>query len=371
MPFARDDLTDLRQQAMQDVSNALPGANGFLRRSPFRVLAYVVAGLAYLLYGFLDWIAKQAVPFTAEGEYAQGWGNLVGVVLENPTYASGTVSFPAPSANGQIIGEGVFIIRADGALYVSTTEITVSGGAAVFTVTAVDAGADANCDADVQLFLQTPIENVQSTGVVQAPGIDGGADVETADHYRTRYLKQYANPPQGGALTDYEEWALAVPGVTRAWAVRGADPGTVVVYFMMDTVEAANNGFPQGTNGTASSETRDTPATGDQLILANALYAPSKRPVTALVYAWAPTAQPVNYTIGGLAGNTALQQAVLAALQSMHLALDIPGGTLEPSDWYGAVNMVPNIPEFTVPVPAAPVTAAAGALLTVGTVIWA
>ena len=44
-----------------------------------------------------------------------------------------------------------------------------------------------------------------------------------------------------------------------------------------------HGGFPQGTNGVAALETRDTAATGDQLAVANYLY--PLRPVTPIVYA--------------------------------------------------------------------------------------
>ena len=30
-------------------------------------------------------------------------------------------------------------------------------------------------------------------------------------------LFKYAQPPQGGAASDYIEWTLEVPGCTRAW----------------------------------------------------------------------------------------------------------------------------------------------------------
>ena len=62
---------------------------------------------------------------------------------------------------------------------------------------------------------------------------------------------------------------------------------------MMDVSEAAHGGFPQGTNGVAGAETRDTAATGDQLAVANYIY--PLRPATALVYACAPASQAVNY----------------------------------------------------------------------------
>src|ERR1019366_6335080 len=109
--------------------------------------------------------------------------------------------------------------------------------------------------------------------------ITGGADLETDNPMRTRMLESYAAPPHGGDANDYVTWALQVVGVTRAWVPPvPLVPGAVTVFFMMDVVEAAHGGFPQGTNGVAALETRDTEAAGDQLTLANYLFI--WRPVT-------------------------------------------------------------------------------------------
>ncbi len=145
--------------------------------------------------------------------------------------------------------------------------------------------------------------------------------------------------------------------------------GTVVVYFMMDVSEAVHGGFPQGTNGVASDEPRDTAATGDQLAVANAIY--PKRPATALVYACAPASQAVNYTITNLSPSDAGTQATIsAALNAMHLAKASPAGTLYPSDWETAIGSVPWMRHFTVSSPIVPITAPAGTLLTRGTVTF-
>ncbi len=166
-------------------------------------------------------------------------------------------------------------------------------------------------------------------------------------------------------------WALSVPGVTRAWcAPQGMGAGTVAVYFMMDTAEATFGGFPQGTNGVAAPETRDTAATGDQLAVANAIY--PLRPVTALVYALAPAAQPLAFALVGLASiGLAQQRAVSAALASLLVAKDTPLASVavEQSDVTAAVITVGGLPSSAVTVPSSwPATSAPGSLFTLGTV---
>ena len=69
MPFARPTLTALRNQAVEDItSSGVPGLDGLLRNAVLRVLAWVMSGLAYSVYGYVDWIARQSVPFTATDE---------------------------------------------------------------------------------------------------------------------------------------------------------------------------------------------------------------------------------------------------------------------------------------------------------------
>ncbi len=64
------------------------------------------------------------------------------------------------------------------------------------------------------MTLDVAIDGIQSTGAAGAL-VASGADIEDDDDFRERVLEAYQNPPQGGNRTDYQRWALAVPGVTR------------------------------------------------------------------------------------------------------------------------------------------------------------
>jgi uncharacterized phage protein gp47/JayE len=332
MPFPRPTLTQLVNQDAADFSTNLPGADALLRFSVVGVFGRVIAGLVNLFFGYLDYIAKQSTPFTAIGEALAGWGGLKAIVLEDAAKATGTLTFTG--AEDRPLAAGVPVIRGDNVAYVTTGSGTVGVGLTVTVpAIAVAAGAAGNCDEGVGMTLGASVAGVNSSGVA-ASAFTGGVDIETQDSFRGRILQAFANPPQGGDAEDYVTWALQLAGVTRAWPVpleNGA--GTASVYFMMDAAEADHAGFPQGSNGVASHETRDAPATGDQLALANHLY--PLRPVTALVYAKAPTANPVAFTITGLTGLAALQASVESAIAQVMLVSGSPGGTVDPS---GAAN---------------------------------
>ena len=69
MPFNRPTLSGLRSQVAADISTGLPGADGLLRFSNLAVLGSSLAGLTHLRFGFLDFIALQATPYTATDEF--------------------------------------------------------------------------------------------------------------------------------------------------------------------------------------------------------------------------------------------------------------------------------------------------------------
>jgi uncharacterized phage protein gp47/JayE len=376
MPFPRPNLTTLRTQAMQDiVASDLPNADGFLRRAALRVLAWVQAGLAYLHYGYLDWIALNAVPFTAGQEFLEAWAALAPtpVIRESPTYAAGSAQWPAvTSTPAVVLPSGTILASNANIQYITTADATAAGGVVTASIIALVAGSASNTDAGTPLTLSTVIAGITSTGSAST-AVTGGTDLEIDAALRSRMLESYAAPPHGGAQADYVTWALAVPGVTRAWCnPQGMGPGTVVVYFMEDVAEATYGGFPQGANGVATAETRGIAATGDQLAVANYIYA--KRNVTALVYGVAPTAQPQNFTLTGLSGISTSQQTQVAnALSAMFVQLCNPLGatSIQQSDVAAAIAAISGLPDFTITSPSSwPLTATTGYLITLGAVTY-
>lgn len=367
MPFARPTLTDLKAQVAADVEANLSGVSALLRYAVLRVVTVVQAGLAYLHYGYLDWISKQAVPWTATDEYLVGWGALKNVFQKSATPASGTATFTGTP--GTPIPAGTTLVRGDNRTYIVNVTVDVDDtNSATVSATDTTPGAAGNCDVGTPLNLGTSIPGIQSSGVVATLFV-GGADVEMTDAFSARVIAAFQASPQGGDQNDYILWTTAIPGVSRAWCLpNGFGAGTVIVYFMMDQAEAPHAGFPQGTNGVSTSETRTaTRATGDQLTVANALYL--LQPVTALVYACAPIANPVNFTISGLStASSATQAAVIAAIADVFLRKGAPGGTVDISDVNSGIDAVPGTSGFVITAPVGNIVSGTGYLPTVGTV---
>jgi uncharacterized phage protein gp47/JayE len=375
MPFPRPTLSDLRAQVAADIAAGLPGSDALLRYSNLGITGDALAALAYLHYGYLDWIAQQAAPYTATDEYLEAWGALKKIYRKPASAASGTVTFSGTP--GALISAGASVVRGDGETYtVQTSAAVAANGSVTVTVTDTNAGASGNTAAGSLMTLATAITGIQSTGAAAAT-FTGGADQEGNDDFRARVLAAFQAAPQGGAQPDYVEWAGEVPGVTRAWvAPNGFGAGTVVLYVMFDNAEAAYGGFPQGSNGVSAfdpgpgGKPRAVVATGDQLIVANALV--TLQPVTALLFVCAAINNPINFTISGLAtSSAATRAAIAAAVSDVFYRTAVPtGGTVNIDDIESAVGAVSGTEGFVIQTPSANIVSAVGYLPTLGTITY-
>lgn len=371
MPYARQTLTQLIQQTASEIKVALPNADPLLRRAVLTVLSRVLAGQHHEQYGYLDWIAKQAVPFTAEGENLIGWAALRDITPQQPTYGVFTVQSIGNNINTNVTS-GAQLIRSDGTLYASTAGGSVdTNGNITLSITANTAGSASNLAVGGTVTLQSPSSGVNGTFYVTAV-VANGTDLESAGNLRSRMLAAYASPPQGGDLSDYVEWTLGVPGVTRAWAADSlAGTGTVSVYFMMDNIRSYQYGLPAGTNGASSNEPRAPSATGDQLVVANYLY--TKRAATALVYACSPVGAPLNIVLQEVPNDTTIRGNISAAIAGLCIRLASPGGSwlvpqqtrggiLRLSDINDAIAAVPNLDHFVLVSPTSDVVSPIGVI---------
>lgn len=372
MPYGRPSLSDLRTQAIEDITTSgVPGLDGLLRNAVLRVLALVMSGLAYLVYGYVDWVSQMAVPFTARDEFLEAWAGLIGIYRKDATPASGAHAAQFTGTAGRTILTGAALTRQDGTPYTATADATLDGtGVALVSIIAAVNGAATDCDPGVFISLDDPPDGINAGGQIVAP-VTGGSDMETDDELRTRMLAKYAAPPQGGAASDYVEWATEVPGCTRAWPIpHGYGYGSVAVAVMFDDVESAHDGFPQGTNGCAAEEPNGPTATGDQALVAEHIW--PLQPVPVLVYVMAPVPFPVAVTVADLEpGDAATQAAVTASLHDAFRAIGEVGGSIWPSQLYAAVLATPGVQTFAMTAPTAPVSTAPPNLPVLGAVTFA
>jgi uncharacterized phage protein gp47/JayE len=103
-----------------------------------------------------------------------------------------------------------------------------SGGTVEIDVSAVEPGAAGNVPLGAIQLLAEPLAGI--TGLTNTGPTTGGLDIESDAEFLTRYLIKVRNPPAGGNIADYINWAFEVPGVGAVSVVPVRDgPGTVAV----------------------------------------------------------------------------------------------------------------------------------------------
>ncbi|BCB26484.1 tail protein [Sulfurimicrobium lacus] len=351
MPFNRPTLQTLVVRNQGDIESNLPGTDAKVRRSNLNILGKLIAGVAHGIYGYIARAAKQILPFEAEAEELDRHANFWLAQPRKPaTPAQGSV--PILGTNGRGIPAGTVLIRADGVEYATDAEVTIAAGTATAAITAVVDGAAGNAIAGTTLTLASPIAGVNGNVTVPVGGLTQGADVETDDALRVRVLARPKQPPHGGAQFDYVNWALEVPGVTRAWCypLEQGD-GTVTVRFVRDNDASV---IPDAAE-----------------VAAVQAYIEARYPVTGHVFAVAPIAAPIDFVFTTITPATqAVKDAVAAELADLINRESEPGGTILITHIRAAISIAAGEENYVLTSPIADVNHAAGYMATMGNITW-
>jgi len=364
MGFNRPNLPQLIDRVEGDIEGGL-NLTAVLRRSFLGVISRALAGLSHLMFGYLAFIEKQAFPDTADGEYLERWAAIWGVVRRAATFAEFNVDLTG--ADGTVIPAGTIYRRGDGAEYRTDAEVTLNLGGSVKLIAqlANSDELDSNMEVNQIIAPLSPIAGLDSDGLVSSIVIEA-ENTESDAFFRQRLIDRIQNPPSGGAANDYIQWALSVPGVTRAWVLpENLGPGTVGVAFVED---------------------------GDADIIPDAAkvqevvdFIEERRPVTANVTVTPPVALPIDMTIELRPNTVPVQTAIIAELEdlirrdaALSGAYASPGvqhdGTILLSRINEAISLgVGELDHKIIEINgAAPadVTASTGLLITLGEITW-
>lgn len=296
MAFSRPTLQELITRIEGDIKTGL-GLVTILRRSFLGVLARVLAGIAHSLFGYLKFIEKQAFPDTATEEYLDRWAGIWGVTRKVATYSQFKAA--VTGTNGTTIPSGTIFRRVDGFEFSVDATVTISGNPLldVIELTAVLAGQAGEVAVNDVVTILSPIAGLNSNATVSEIVIEP-EDTENDDSLRARLVDRIQNPPSGGAANDYIQWALAVPGITRAWiAPQALGPGTVTVYVVSDDEDPI------------------TPAPAKITEVED--YIEPRRPVTANVTVVAPSLLTIPMTIKIKPNTAAVQAAIESELKDL------------------------------------------------------
>ncbi len=349
MAFARPTLTELIDRIIADISSRITGVDtAVLRRSLLGIIGRAEAGAIHMLYGYIDWVAKQVLPDTAEKEVLERWAAIWGITRKTAAFATGVVPFNA--VIGSTIPAGTIVQRQDGVQYATLSEATASAATVSVPVIAMVAGAAGNLAAGTAVFLLSPVIGVQSTSTTAAAFV-GGEDVELDSRLLARLLARIQQPPQGGASSDYVEWALEVPGVTRVWVYplqMGA--GTVTILFVCDDSADVIPGPAKVAEVQAKIN--------------------SRRPVTAEAFVAAPIEAPLNLSIKLSPNTPTVQRAVRDEILDVLSRDAEPGKPILLSRLREAVSLATGESDNSIVSPSADIAHAAGRFATLGTITF-
>ncbi len=332
MTFAVPNFETIRDRYLQAVRNQNPQA-AIGPDSDHYIRASAAAAVVEDLFAHQLWLSRQSFPDLADADRMEKMANQRGLTRKPAAAATGTIVINGTAGVTVPLGQQMF--SPTGQRY-ETTAAQVIDNVTATPVRALVAGAAANNP--LGLTFDAPPPGTVSASAVTATG---GIDAESDAALLARLLLRLANPPQGGAKADYEQWALSVPGVARAYVFdirRG--PGTV------DVVPMPVSGLP-----------------GAGLLTDVFNYINPLRPIGLGLTGFqvlAPTPVNVNVTaaLTLAAGYTlgSVTAAVTAAIDAQFAKL-APGDTLIRSALVSAIVGVPGVLDVNLTVPAANVPA--------------
>ncbi|MCX2709053.1 baseplate J/gp47 family protein [Pseudomonas sp. DCB_BG] len=346
MPYEIPTLQALITRTEADFERNAPDA---LRRSDAKVASRALSGAAFQLFGYQSWVARQAHPATCDEEQVLRWadwrledGRKPAVAATGFAAVVGSTGFP--------VDAGTVYQADDGRRYVVKVAATLVDGSAQLQMAAETEGPAGNIEAG-KLTAVTPVLGVNSEATIGPDGIVGGTEQEDIEALRERVRAAFKNPSKVGNGDDFVEWALEVPGVTRAWALpRWMGPGTFGLTFVCD---ADADIFP---NEAKVAEVQ--------------AYLERKRPITSEVYVFAAQRLDVDLRLKLTPDATTVRQAVEKALTDL-IGDEGGAGSLIPlSHIRAAISNAPGETDHRLDAPAEDVAVASNQVAVLGGITW-
>lgn len=325
MSLTTPSTADVSANILSQVEAKLGQTVPLLPKAFLRVLSNALGGVFILLYKYAGFTFLQMFVATATMEETTvngrtiqplvEWGRLVGV--GDPTAATRAelvVEVTVTQVGGVLPAGSQLLFSSTGVVYQTTASIDLDASTKQVVIRASSdpsggggAGVIGNLAVNDILSFASPLSNVARDAKVVSQQLVA-ADAESVDSYRTRIIRRFQRPPQGGAYADYRAWGEEDGGILNIYPYTGDDPGEVDVY-----VEAtvASSGSPDGipTAGQLS-------AVADLIELDQGGLA-SRRPVGAAVNVLAITRTAFDVEITGLSVDD-----VPAAEAALEAALD-------------------------------------------------
>lgn len=378
MAIIRPTLAEVRETMLSDADTLLGGIDARLERSLVQVVLNAQAGALHGAYGYLQQLADDLFPDTAQAAALERWAGIFGISRGAATFSQGWVG--ATGTLTATIPLDTILRRADGREYIRTNIGVLSDGSGLFVgdghvsyftlglgvtgwavpVVAVESGAAGNVAPSGSLSFVSPIEGVPPI-VTAVLGLSGAVDSEPDAALQRRVLARLQNPPQGGTAAEYQAWTLgaSTPSdpITHAFVRSPASGSNVVTVYVINTggaIPAAHPPTPSATaitNATAAIDARK-PLSADRNVLAPTLVAqafsihlsPSNATIQAAVTNELDAWLVDNHEPGQEVPLSILQEVVSRAAGGGEAKITVPAANLTPGPaeyrYLGAITWV-------------------------------
>ena len=362
MAFEARSPSELAAKVRGAIRQYLPGTDATLWQNVLNVLAKALGLFAHEFELRQQRMFRQMFLHSADIEsHVRDECAGYGIFQRAASVAVGEVTTTAVAS--RLYPAGIRYV-AGATTYVTTEPATSNAfGVLVLKVQSEQRGAAVNRDGQAVLNLADPalFPGLAATATVLPGGLGGGADKEDIESLRRRGLRRKRTPPQGGALSDYEGWALEIPGVANVWADQFTNAlGWVGLWFTFDN---RPNGIPSA---------------ADVAVVQTAIEA--RRVIRSQFYAIAPTPMPIDLTIALSPDSIDTRQRIYANLVAFFDATDpdtrirpgLPGRDFEVSlSWLSEViSVTDGEGRHVLLEPSVAPVATAGHLPVLGTISW-
>lgn len=215
------------------------------KESDIYIRLQVLAGEIYNVQINMDWIKRQMLCDSAEGEWLDYHASLRGLERHSDAYSTGVCVFTCDTAPLQdaVIPKGTLVAtKGDEELCFETAEegvIFANTTAAHIPVKAIYKGRKYNVAAESITRFITPVASVSK--VRNPDPTEGGTDTESDESLRNRIRESLKFTSNGTNCAYYVNTALEVEGVASAKVVpKGRGAGTVDVYVAAQSAEVSD-----------------------------------------------------------------------------------------------------------------------------------
>ncbi|EGU31081.1 baseplate J/gp47 family protein [Vibrio scophthalmi] len=359
MPYSTPSLSSLIAQGEGDIDFYLQGSQARLPFSIERSLNFANSAMMKDAYDHQEWIARQIIPTkNSDDEWIVKHAERRGVIRKKSSASIGPVSISVNPGTQVLLGQR--FQRGDGVIFTAQNAVTEQDGQVTLSVKAQSSGKATNCESGVELTPMSNIVGAKGNAIVGKDGLRGGADIESISDLLYRLQLKMRNPPQGGALFDYEQWALEVPGVTRAWANNAwQGRGTIGLTFVNDNevdILPSNEQLDGVKNYCIEHQ---DPATGVRIGM----------PAGPELVPYALTLKVIALRIQVAPDTLETRKAVTASLKALEVREVRPNGTLLISDIRQAIKTAASVRDYTCNI-TEDQTSKRDELLTFGAITW-